>query len=503
MPPPILSPGVYINEQNAFPNSVIEVSTSVVVFIGYTEKAEYNGKSCKGKPFRITSLSEYETFFGRGFNAKFTVTAANEVLNTTDFTIDGTEMAVKIKEGNTAYLYNSVRLFYANGGSVCYILSVDTYGDKDAFAMSVSDFIGSDTKPDPFAALTLEYEPALIAVPDAISLGTSCYELVYTKILQHCCDMQSRFAIFDLERQSKITDNEVAIGLFRKSVGSKFLNYGSAYYPWLNTTVVAEDEVTFENIDASVDLTLLFPASEKEAIETVVAYRKKENPTDLLKRRYNLDLLELSPTYVAILKVIRQHLNELPPSGALAGIYAITDNSRGVWKAPANVALQGVESPSIIISSEDQEIMNVDVFGGKSVNAIREFNGEGTMVWGARTLDGNSLDWRYINVRRTAIMLEQSIKLASKAYVFEPNTANTWITLRSMITNFLTSVWKRGGLAGATPEDAFVVEIGLGTTMTPEDILEGIIRITVLLALQRQAEFVEVTFQQQMLSDIK
>jgi hypothetical protein len=124
--------------------------------------------------------------------------------------------------------------------------------------------------------------------------------------------------------------------------------------------------------------------------------------------------------------------------------------------------------------------------------------GEGTLVWGARTLDGNSLDWRYINVRRTMIMIEESIKLAAKAYVFEPNVANTWVTIRAMIENFLTGVWKQGGLAGAVPADAFSVHVGLGDTMTPEDVLEGILRITVMVALTRPAEFIEITFRQQM-----
>ncbi|HEX5793372.1 MAG TPA: phage tail sheath C-terminal domain-containing protein, partial [Rheinheimera sp.] len=135
---------------------------------------------------------------------------------------------------------------------------------------------------------------------------------------------------------------------------------------------------------------------------------------------------------------------------------------------------------------------------GKSVNAIRTFIGEGTLVWGARTLDGNSLDWRYISVRRTMIMLEESIRLGTKAYVFENNTASTWVTIKSMIRNFLTGIWKRGGLAGASPEDAFSVSVGLGETMTSEDILEGILRVTVMVALIRPAEFIEITFQQQM-----
>ena len=95
-------------------------------------------------------------------------------------------------------------------------------------------------------------------------------------------------------------------------------------------------------------------------------------------------------------------------------------------------------------------------------------------------------------------MLEESIKLAAKAYVFEDNVDTTWVTISSMISNFLTGIWKRGGLAGSTPQDAFSVFVGLGETMTPEDILEGILRVTVLVAITHPAEFIEITFQQQM-----
>ena len=198
-----------------------------------------------------------------------------------------------------------------------------------------------------------------------------------------------------------------------------------------------------------------------------------------------------------IMKVICQQINRLPVAVAMAGIYARTDDARGVWKAPANVSISRAVSPTVNLTDSMQENLNVDVLG-RSINAIRYFKGDGIKVWGARTLDGNSLDWRYINVRRTMIFLEESIKNAAKAYVFEPNVASTWLNMKSMIENFLMGVWKQGGLAGASPEDAYSVHEGLGDTMTPEDILEGILRITILVAISRPAEFIEITFQQQM-----
>ncbi|MEM7488915.1 MAG: phage tail sheath C-terminal domain-containing protein [Pseudomonadota bacterium] len=236
------------------------------------------------------------------------------------------------------------------------------------------------------------------------------------------------------------------------------------------------------------------PQEVKVLLEGVEAAAPPDDPSAEIVDK---TMRAVAPLYVEIMDTITAYMNTMGPSAAMAGLYTMVDNSRGVWKAPANVSVNSVVSPTVNIDHEEQENLNVSTTG-KSINAIRPFVGEGTLVWGARTLDGNSLDWRYVNVRRTMIMIEESIRLASKAYVFEPNTANTWVTIRSMIENFLTSVWKQGGLAGSVPTDAFSVHVGLGDTMTPVDVLEGILRITVLVAVVRPAEFIEITFQQQM-----
>ncbi|MFN3261781.1 MAG: hypothetical protein ACE37J_14590 [Pikeienuella sp.] len=142
--------------------------------------------------------------------------------------------------------------------------------------------------------------------------------------------------------------------------------------------------------------------------------------------------------------------NLLPPSAAMAGLYAETDNARGVWNAPPNV----------------------------SVNAIRSFPGRGVLVRGARTLDGASLDWRCIPARRTAIMLEGSI--------------------RAMVANFLTGLWRAGAFAGAAAEEAFSVRIGDGEMMTAEDIADGCMRLSIRFAPVRPAEFILLRFEQKM-----
>jgi hypothetical protein len=211
----------------------------------------------------------------------------------------------------------------------------------------------------------------------------------------------------------------------------------------------------------------------------------------------NNSLRTLFPAYSLIMTALARYLNTLPVAPAMAGVYTAIDNSRGVWKAPANVSLNAVVAPTVSLSDQGQADLNIDAVTGKSVNAIRSFKGLGTLVWGARTLDGNSKDWRFINVRRTMIMIEQSVKLACRSYVFEPNDANTWTNVKSMISSFLFNLWKEGALAGAVPTDAYSVAVGLGSTMTPDDILDGFMNVTVLVAIVRPAEFIVLTFQQQ------
>jgi phage tail sheath protein FI len=207
------------------------------------------------------------------------------------------------------------------------------------------------------------------------------------------------------------------------------------------------------------------------------------------------------PIYQGIRDTLNNAVTLIPPSGAVAGAYAYTDNTRGVWKAPANISLASVNAGSGVsfdITDDVQGGLNVDVTGGKSINAIRDFTGKGTLIWGARTLAGNDEDWRYVPVRRFCIMVEQSVKKSISWAVFEPNDANTWAKVKGMIENFLTLQWRAGALQGAKPTDAFVVSVGLGLTMTAQDILDGIMRVQVKMAVVHPAEFIILTFTQMM-----
>ncbi|HZV69397.1 MAG TPA: phage tail sheath C-terminal domain-containing protein [Saprospiraceae bacterium] len=202
--------------------------------------------------------------------------------------------------------------------------------------------------------------------------------------------------------------------------------------------------------------------------------------------------------YNQILDTIKNSGVVLPPSSLIAGKYAEVDNTRGVWKAPANVSLDGIIQPTILISSQFQSDLNVDTLAGKSVNAIRPFAGKGSLVWGARTLAGNDNEWRYINVRRFFIFIEESTKKATEQFVFEPNDANTWVKVQAMIENFLNTYWRQGALQGVKPEHAFYVAVGLNKTMRAIDILEGRMIIEIGLAVVRPAEFIILRFSHKM-----
>ncbi|MEN9353614.1 MAG: hypothetical protein RL318_939 [Fibrobacterota bacterium] len=507
------TPGVYIVEKNAFPNSVVEVATAVPAFVGYTEKADNKGTSLKDKPWRITSLAEYHNYFGAA--PQFQLDIKKNTDGKADLTIgaDGYDFAAPV-EAPVLRFYHCLVHFFQNGGGACYIVSVGAYLD----AANKPVTLKKDEITTGIQALLKEQEPTLLVIPDAVALPKDECKDVQTAMLEHCGTMRNRFAILDVyEGQNDLKGGEDScVGQFRNDIGSKYLNFGAAYYPWVNTSVVSASSITYANVSDGVTLKLLLhgenlaqPTAPQAVQDKITEIGKKidEIPdvpvapvTDQDKAKVvdlHKVLSTVSPLYGRILQKVQEKVNLLPPSAAMAGIYTMVDNTRGVWKAPANMCLNAVSSPAVNITHDEQEDLNVPL-NGKAINAIRAFLGEGTLVWGARTLDGNSLDWRYINVRRTMIMLEESIRIAIKAYVFDPNAAGTWINLKSMIQNFLTGIWKRGGLAGSTPADAFDVLVGLGETMTAQDILDGILKVTVLVALVRPAEFIEITFQQQM-----
>lgn len=173
----------------------------------------------------------------------------------------------------------------------------------------------------------------------------------------------------------------------------------------------------------------------------------------------------------------------IPPSGSMAGIYSRSDQVRGVHKAPANEVVRGCLGLDCQYNKGEQDILNP-----KGVNLIRFFTGQGIRVWGARTCSSNTL-WKYVNVRRLFIFLEESIKRGTNWVVFEPNDERLWARVSRTIEAFLTRVWRDGALMGSTAAEAFFIDIGR-STMTQDDIDNGRLICVIGVAPVKPAEFV-------------
>ena len=247
---------------------------------------------------------------------------------------------------------------------------------------------------------------SIVAVPGIVD------PIVQITLVNHCELLKSRFAVLDVPRDLRGTDEILAQ---REMFDS---TYGAMYHPWLTV---------YDPLD-------------------------KRN--------------------IAI-----------PPSGSVIGIYARSDNERGVHKAPANEVVRSCLGLDISYNKGEQDILNP-----RGVNLIRSLPGQGIRVWGARTVSSNSL-WKYINVRRLFIFVEESIKANTNWVVFEPNDETLWSRVQRTIEVFLNGLWRGGALAGASPAEAFYVQVGR-STMSQDDIDNGRLICEIGIAPVKPAEFV-------------
>jgi phage tail sheath protein FI len=469
------TPGVYIEEIPKFPPSIAPVETAIPAFIGYTEKAEDQaGNDLKLKPTRISSMVEYETYFGKP-QAEEKITVAIDKKEENSVTVE-INVTAKVEENDRSFhiMYYALQMFFATGGGPCYIVSVNPY------KAGLGDLLVETELKAGLDALVKEDEPTLIIFPEAQRLSIEDFKSLHDAALMQCADLKDRFVIMDVHGDgvslSDPTANLLtAVANFRNDgIGMNNLKYGAAYGPNIETVL------DFAYNQAETDVTVTTNGTEAAPVKLDTLQAANNSEYELAKA------------------AIRDTPCKMPPSSAMAGIYASVDNSRGVWKAPANISVNGVIKPTIQFSNIEQDQMNVDVVAGKSINALRAFVGKGTLVWGARTLAGNDNEWRYVNVRRFFNFVEESSKKASEQFVFEPNDANTWVRVQAMIENFLTVLWRQGALQGVKPEHAFYVAVGLGKTMSPLDILEGRMIVEIGMAAVRPAEFIILRFSHKM-----
>lgn len=471
------TPGVYIEEIPHLPPSIASVETAIPAFIGYTEKAQWKAAGDLLKtPWRIESLLQYEQFFGFPSPETQSISVA--------FTSNGSRTDINGKVDETLrskfLMHYSMQMFFANGGGPCWITSVGDYQSTGGLIMA-QDLL------DGLATVAKINEVTLLVFPDAVNLDTAtAYYSLQTQSIAQCVLLQDRFAVMDVYHDPNNLDQwNLDIQLLRNSLGGTTddLKYAAVYFPRIYTGIsfnyaVAGDQTT--NNDAAIKI-----VNGPNGAQTLADLKQGSNAQYFQARSAITDIQML-----------------LPATPAMMGIYAAVDNARGVWKAPANVNIKNAIKPQYLITADDQKGLNVDDMDGKSVNAIRSFEGRGpAIVWGARTLAGNDNEWRYIPVRRYFIMVEESVKNATGQFVFEPNDENTWVRVKSMIQNYLTQQWKSGALMGASTKEAFFVHVGLGETMTELDLFEGRMIVEIGLAVVRPAEFIILRFMHKMLNE--
>jgi phage tail sheath protein FI len=458
------TPGVYIEEIPNLPPSIASVETAIPAFIGYTQKAELKEPGdLINQPKRIISMLEYEKYFGFA-QPETSITV----------TIDTTQPGIVVQGKATApsnyLMYHSLQMFFINGGGPCYIVSVGDYAGG-----GVIDQATLKAGLDEVAKIN---EVTLILFPDGLNMtDAGNYYALHKEALDQAADLKDRFVVMDVWKDDDDTVDNVEV-LRDADFGTIDTNkYGAVYYPRI-----------FTRLDYSYD--------DESAVEIVGTGDGSLSGT----------LAELKDKNNAYYFMAKAAINDIemimPASSAVVGKYAEVDNSRGVWKAPANIGIDYAIRPEKLITHKEQENLNVDTTAGKSINVIRSFQGRGpAIIWGARTLAGNDNEWRYISVRRFFNLVEESTKNATQQFVFEPNDRNTWIRVKSMIENYLTQQWKAGALMGTTTREAYFVKVGLGETMTEVDVWEGRMIVEIGMAVVRPAEFIILRFMHKMLQE--
>lgn len=449
MPTDTSVPGVYLEEDATPALSVSPGATAVPLFVGrFTPRHSAQA----GVITRIGSWLDYATLFDTAVAS----TARVSVLSTEVASTPESEesQAVSLKAA-TQYTYQineitvldqtasvALRLYFQNGGGPCYLYPLANTSNQTSLDAlpGLIDEVGGITllaSPDPDGAYRNAVYTALAASLDQ----HKGYFLLADSVDGNAPDAvrdSAQVAVYYpnvvLPHTREIGDTQVAI---------------TGYVDGAGTPIATLAELRDVNAE--------FASEIDQSLSTVLA----------------------APL-------------SLPPSALMAGVYGKTDRERGVWKAPANVVLNGVSDVSVRVTDAQQATLNP-----QGINVIRHFSDRGFVVWGSRT-QKNDDDWRYVPVRRLFDAAERDIKKALQPMVFEPNSQPTWKRVQTAIDNYLYSLWQQGGLAGNKAEEAYFVRVGKGITMTQDEINQGKMIIQVGMAAVRPAEFIILQFTQDM-----
>lgn len=310
-----------------------------------------------------------------------------------------------------------------------------TFSNPD---LDSSLLIGDETKGTGLHAFDVIEDVNLILIPDLCLLAQDKQASTYSQVVNYCTQRGDCFFIGDIPEQSSGYQDAINFVKGDDSGSPTLLNelgFAAFYYPWIQVN------------------------------NPEVAYPAKP------------------PLYI-------------PPSGAVAGAYAATDASRGVFKSAAGTT--DGKLPSALQEQVKVTQTQLGLLNQNCVNDIRTLTGKGVCIWGAVTNAGEASEWKYIAVRRLFIYVEQSIKQSSDWIVFEPNTPKLWGTITRNITVFLTSLWQEGALFGATAQEAFFIKVDEENN-PPEERRKGNLTIEIGLAPVFPAEFIIIKIGQKVL----
>ncbi|WP_082743690.1 MULTISPECIES: phage tail sheath C-terminal domain-containing protein [unclassified Burkholderia] len=467
------TPGVSIEELFSLSLSVSSSATAVPVMIGKFVKPDGTLVPVSDGCVKVVDWLDYQSKFGIPDLKPGEVTVTSSSLNITN--PKATEKGVRQKKshatnenGDSLYTYEfsvekslgyseyqlgvfSLMHYFENGGGPCYVLSYTASGDYDKFS--------SEIKKHP--------EITLIVLAE----NSSDEGRIYAK-LNGLLEKDKGEGYFLIAHG----DNGVDPPVGRPDTGTN-PEQTAYYYPRLGVPYKLPSLA--ESVLGQI---------------AVTGYVDDENDVNNLSELKNINPDLHAQITAAIKKQYAEFQLILPPSPAVAGAYCRTDRERGVWKAAANITLRSVVSLEDVVSDARQSDMNKN-----GINVIRQFSGQGVVIWGARTLVNEATpDWLYVPVRRLFNAAQRDISAAMRFAVFEPNSPPTWERVRAAIDNYLHDLWQRGALLGTTPEEAYFVQVGKDITMTDTDIKQGRMIVKVGMAAVRPAEFIILQFTQEM-----
>ena len=531
-------PGLYIEELPLSAHSISAAPTSITVIVGYTHP--YKTKKYR-EAVRLFSFTEYEREFGGNFASGLIESHVPQAVN--QFFGNG---------GSDLYVVG-LEATLSDGAA---IPTIKTY--KDAVALSPPlTFTGADAKTMVFRAL----EPTDLTAMQvtlsnlrqstkgagnpydtfdvAISYGKRVETFRNVTIKsgapgQQLYGLNGASTLITVEDQAGKTDNTADFGTGFAPPPPATISGTLAKPSGFTTNFNGQDFIDMFQADTSLDKVpifniLLTPGIYDSTVNSAAlafaehkrAFAILDGPQDraadkslesatppVLSIENDIDTFPLSENgaiyfpYLLVNDPLSGQTIEVAPSGYVAGIYARTDNRRGVWKAPAGIEATLNNTIGVVargnMTNEQQGVLYGTITQKTPINCLRSFPGSGTVVFGARTLVGSNTAYnqsKYVPVRRMTLFIEQTLLANLRWVVFEPNDEPLWISIRTSIENFMLSLFNQGALQGSKPSDAFQVKCD-HTTTTQQDIDNGIVNIIVAFAPLKPAEFVIIKIAQ-------